>query len=39
MRTDDLAQVELLDTDDNSVRLGDLWSKRPALVVWIRHYR
>jgi hypothetical protein len=35
----ELADVALPDVDGNIVRLGDLWSERPAIVVWIRHYR
>lgn len=35
----ELADIALLDTSDRIVRLGDLWSERPAIVVWIRHYR
>jgi hypothetical protein len=35
----DLADIALLDTSDGIVRLGDLWSERPAVVVWLRHYR
>jgi hypothetical protein len=35
----ELADVALPDTSGHIVRLGDLWSERPAIIVWIRHYR
>jgi hypothetical protein len=28
----------LRDQDSHEVRLGDLWSDRPAALVWLRHY-
>jgi hypothetical protein len=37
-RADALADIVLLDQDGNDVRLGDLWSEQPALLVWLRHY-
>ena len=37
-RADALAEIVLLDQDGNDVRLGDLWSERPAALVWLRHY-
>jgi hypothetical protein len=37
-RADALADIELLDHDGNPVRLGDLWTDRPAALVWLRHY-
>ncbi len=33
-----LADMVLRDHDDRAVRLGDLWSDRPAALVWLRHY-
>jgi hypothetical protein len=33
-----LADLVLPDQDGNEVRLGDLWSERPAAMVWLRHY-
>ncbi len=33
-----LAPIELRDHDDRPVRLGDLWSDAPRVVVFIRHY-
>jgi prostamide/prostaglandin F2alpha synthase len=33
-----LADITLPDQDGNPVRLGDLWSERPAVLVWLRHY-
>jgi hypothetical protein len=35
---DSLADLVLPDQDGNEVRLGDLWSERPAALVWLRHY-
>jgi hypothetical protein len=37
-RADGLGKIVLPDQDGNEVRLGDLWSKRPAVLVWLRHY-
>lgn len=37
-RADALAELVLPDQDGNEVRLGDLWSERPAALVWLRHY-
>ena len=33
-----LADVEVKDTDGNPVRLGSLWTDRPAVVIWVRHF-
>ena len=33
-----LAEIVLPDDEGNDVRLGDLWSERPAALVWLRHY-
>ena len=33
-----LADIVLPDHEGNEVRLGDLWSERPAALVWLRHY-
>ena len=38
VRADALADIVLRDHDGNEVRLGDLWRKRPAALVWLRHY-
>jgi hypothetical protein len=35
---ENLAETVLPDQDGNDVRLGDLWSERPAALVWLRHY-
>ena len=35
---DALADITLPDHDGNDVRLGDLWSDGPAVLVWLRHY-
>ena len=37
-RADALADLVLLDHDGHDVRLGQLWSERPAALVWLRHY-
>jgi peroxiredoxin len=37
-RADALAVLTLTDHDGNPVRLGELWSDRPASLVWLRHY-
>jgi hypothetical protein len=37
-RADELADIVLPDQDGHDVRLGDLWSERPAALVWLRHY-
>lgn len=34
----DLADVTVLDTEGEVFRLGDAWSDRPAVVVFVRHY-
>ena len=33
-----IADIELLDTDGERVRLGSLWEDEPVLLVWLRHY-
>ena len=33
-----LAGITLPDVDGNSVTLGSLWAKGPAVVVFLRHY-
>jgi hypothetical protein len=33
-----LANITLPDVDGTPVRLGSLWSERPAVVVFLRHY-
>jgi len=35
---DVLADIVLPDHDGHDVRLGELWSDRPAALVWLRHY-
>jgi hypothetical protein len=37
-RADELGELRLKDLDGNDVRLGDVWSERPAVLVWLRHY-
>ena len=37
-RADSLADVVLQDADGVDVRLGELWARRPAVVVFLRHY-
>lgn len=33
-----LAGIELRDCDGEIVRLGSLWEKKPAILVFIRHF-
>ena len=33
-----LAPIELIDPDGQVVRLGTLWEKGPAVLVFLRHY-
>lgn len=33
-----LADVHLPDSDDNDVRLGDVWHDQRAVITWLRHY-
>jgi prostamide/prostaglandin F2alpha synthase len=33
-----LAPISLPDVDGRDVRLGDLWKRRPAVLVFLRHY-
>jgi hypothetical protein len=35
---DELAGFVLQDHRGEDVRLGDLWSDGPAVLVWLRHY-
>jgi peroxiredoxin len=37
-RADALADIVLPDQDGHEVRLGDLWSEDPVVLVWVRHY-
>jgi hypothetical protein len=37
-RADELAEIVLQDHDGRAVRLGELWSQKPAALVWLRHY-
>ena len=34
----ELADFVLQDHRGDDVRLGDLWSEGPAVLVWLRHY-
>ena len=33
-----LAPIELQDPDGQNVRLGSLWSTKPVVIVFLRHY-
>jgi hypothetical protein len=33
-----VADLELVDADRNTRRLGDFWADQPAIVVWLRHF-
>jgi hypothetical protein len=35
---DQLADLVLQDQHGEDVRLGELWSEGPAVLVWLRHY-
>jgi peroxiredoxin len=37
-RADDLAQLTVLDERGTSVRLGELWRERTAVLVFLRHF-
>jgi len=37
-RADELADFVLQDHRGEDVRLGELWSDGPAVLVWLRHY-
>ena len=37
-RADELADFVLQDHRGEDVRLGELWSEGPAVLVWLRHY-
>jgi len=32
------ADLEVLDAQGATVRVGDLWAERPVVLVWLRHY-
>ena len=36
--SDQLARVEVRDTDDKPLAVRDLWRDRPALILWVRHF-
>lgn len=33
-----IEDVRLPDSDNNEVRIGDLWLDQPLVLVWLRHY-
>jgi hypothetical protein len=33
-----IEDIELLDVNGDSVRLGSLWEDGPVVLVWLRHY-
>jgi prostamide/prostaglandin F2alpha synthase len=37
-RADELADFVLQDQRGDDVRLGELWTEGPAVLVWLRHY-
>ena len=37
-RADELADFVLQNQRGDEVRLGELWSEGPAVLVWLRHY-
>jgi len=34
----ELSNLTVQDVDGKTVRLGDLWGRRPAVLVFLRHY-
>jgi hypothetical protein len=36
--SESLAAITLPDADGREVRLGSLWEKQPAAIVFLRHY-
>jgi peroxiredoxin len=34
----ELAGIELVDADDRAVRLGELWTERPVVLIHLRHF-
>jgi hypothetical protein len=34
----ELAQAEVVDLDGNHHRLDELWAKRPAVLIFVRHF-
>lgn len=36
--SEELAEATVLDADGASHRLGDLWARRPVVLVLIRHF-
>jgi hypothetical protein len=35
---DGLADIVLIDPDENPVRLGDLWADKTQVVLFLRHF-
>ena len=33
-----LAPISLPDVDGREIRLGEIWTSRPAVLVFLRHY-
>jgi hypothetical protein len=33
-----LAMISLPDSDGRAIRLGSLWLRQPAIIVFLRHY-
>ncbi len=33
-----LADIELLDADERTVRLGDLWQSKAVVLTFVRHF-
>ncbi|HEY2745334.1 MAG TPA: hypothetical protein VGL86_11945 [Polyangia bacterium] len=36
--SEELAGAAVVDTDESSRPLGELWRDRPALILWVRHF-
>ena len=37
-RADDLAKMTVLDENKSTIELGSLWSAKPAVLVFVRHF-
>lgn len=33
-----LADIEVVDIEGRTHRLGEAWAARPAILVWVRHF-
>jgi hypothetical protein len=33
-----IEDVRLPDSNEQEIRVGDLWADQPAVITWLRHY-